>query len=73
MYRSMENISLRRPAKNAQVSATTHRKAQAIINHNSSEELPNKLRLGKIKIDKAYRQIKNQQNSAFLVRNENES
>ena len=39
-------------AKNAQVSASTFRKAKELIQQNLSEEQRNKLRLGKITIDK---------------------
>jgi hypothetical protein len=56
-------------AKNAQVSTTTYRKAQEIINQNPSEELLNRLRGGKIKIDKAYRKIKNLQKRQVLLSN----
>ena len=42
---------------------------QEIINQNPSEELLNKLREGKIKIDKAYRQLKNQQKRQGLLSN----
>ena len=56
-------------AKNAQVSATTYRKTQEIINQNPSEELLNKLREGKIKIDKAYRKFKNQEKRQDLLSN----
>ena len=48
-------------AKNAQVSETTYRKANELIQQNLSEEQRNKLRLGKITINKAYRQLKNQE------------
>ena len=56
-------------AKNAQVSATTYRKGQAIINHNPPEELLNKLRLGEISIPKAYRQLENLQRRRDLLSN----
>ena len=51
----------------AQVSATTYRKANEIIEQNPSEELLNKLRLGKISIPKAYRQLENQKKRQDLL------
>jgi 16S rRNA G966 N2-methylase RsmD len=57
-------------AKNAQVSETTpYRKAKELIQQNLSEEQRNKLRLGKITIDKAYRQLKNQEKRQDLLSN----
>ena len=56
-------------AKNAQVSATTYRKGLEIMQQNLSEELRDKLRLGKITIDKAYRQLKNQKKRQDLLSN----
>ncbi|MFZ0511749.1 MAG: hypothetical protein WAM14_09100, partial [Candidatus Nitrosopolaris sp.] len=55
--------------KNAQVSATTYRKGLEIMQQNPSEELQDKLRLGKITIDKAYRQLKNQDRRQNLLSN----
>ena len=54
-------------AKNAQVSETTYRKAKELIQQNLSEEQRNKLRLGKITINKAYRQLKNQEKRQDLL------
>ncbi len=56
-------------AKNAQVSATTYRKGLEIMQQNLSEEQRNKLRQGKITIDKAYRQLKNQERRQNLPSN----
>jgi DNA modification methylase len=56
-------------AKNAQVSATTFRKAKELIQQNLSEEQRNKPRLGKITINKAYRQLKNQEKRQDLLSN----
>ena len=56
-------------AKNAQVSETTYRKAQEIINQNPSEELLNKLRKGEKSIDKVFRQFKNQEKRRDLLSN----
>ena len=56
-------------AKNAQVSETTYRKAEELIQQNLSDEQRNKLRLGKITIDKAYRQLKNQDRRQNLLSN----
>ncbi|MGA8082666.1 MAG: site-specific DNA-methyltransferase [Candidatus Nitrosopolaris sp.] len=56
-------------AKKAQVSATTYRKTNEIIEQNPSEELLNKLRLGKISIPKAYRQLENQKKRQDLLSN----
>ncbi|MGC1933301.1 MAG: hypothetical protein WA667_30370, partial [Candidatus Nitrosopolaris sp.] len=55
--------------KNAQVSATTYRKGLEIMQQNPSEELQDKLRLGKITIDKAYRQLENQKKRQDLLSN----
>ncbi|MFZ0512485.1 MAG: DNA methyltransferase, partial [Candidatus Nitrosopolaris sp.] len=54
-------------AKNAQVSATTFRKAKELIQQNLSEEQRNKLRLEKITINKAYGQLKNQEKRQDLL------
>ena len=56
-------------AKNAQVSETTYRKAKELIQQNLSDEQRNKLRLGKITINKAYRQLKNQEKRQDLLSN----
>lgn len=67
--RKVKGKLIDRSAKNAQVSATTYRKAKGLIQQNLSEEQRNKLRLGKITIDKAYRQLKNQEKRRVLLSN----
>ena len=56
-------------AKKAQVSTTTYRKTNEIIEQNPPEELLNKLRLGKVSIPKAYRQLENQKKRQELLSN----
>src|SRR5215472_17490072 len=48
-------------AKNAQVSPATYNKGRKIIKLAPSREILNKLRIGEISIDKAYRQLKTKQ------------
>jgi hypothetical protein len=48
-------------AKNAEVSPATYNKGRKIIKLDPSREILNKLRIGEISIDKAYRQLKTKQ------------
>ena len=56
-------------AKSAQVSHATYSMVNEIIEQNPPEELLNKLRKGKLKIDKVYRQLKNQKKRQELLSN----
>jgi site-specific DNA-methyltransferase (adenine-specific) len=66
---SVENVLLRKRNVKGKAINISAKNAQEIINQNPSEELLNKLREGKIKIDKAHRQIKNLQKRQGLLSN----